>query len=243
MPYRTDGSPHHSGIANEHAVVDFINNRSVSIRNHFMDSDDILVHVGGTTTKIDAKLIEPDGNTVHVGISIKNHKGGSSTFDWINTTQYTGFMTQELIDFKNRGVHDRNEFNSIFARNIHSISDDDGLIRNILTLCSDNNPDYILINNQKKSEYVFATTLENTPELRPLVNWTYFLKSGKGKTSAKIWRKQGDVEVDTSLRLRLVSNNGFNALFTQKGSVPTFKIQQEQVGRFVEGLDGIHERY
>ena len=52
------------------------------------------------------------------------------------------------------------------------------------------------------------------------------------------------LEVNTRLRLRLVSNNGLKALFGAKGSVPCFKIQQEHVKDFLTGLrDAVRETW
>ena len=63
----------------------------------------------------------------------------------------------------------------------------------------------------------------------------FFLKSTpRARTSATIWRRREGVETNTTLRLRLVLNNGIGAFLKlptskNKSSVPTLKIQQDNV--------------
>jgi hypothetical protein len=231
MGIKTDGSPHHSGVANEHATVNFINEKSVTLRAALIPAGHTLVQVGGTKTKIDAQVIDPDGNCIEqFTISIKNHKGPTGTFDWINTTEHTDSVKSALKEFKAAGRVDRPVFNAIFASHLKQV--DDVVIRLLLSKCAIENPQWLVINNGPTHELVLA----KTPDLSPLPDWNYFLKFGRGMTSGQIWRRQGSAEVNTHVRLRLVSNNGVGALFSSKGSVPCFKLQQEHVKDFIESL-------
>jgi hypothetical protein len=231
MGFKTDGSPHHSGVANEHATVNFINEKSVTLRAALIPAGHTLVQVGGTKTKIDAQVIDPDGNCIEqFTISIKNHKGQTGTFDWINTTEHTDSVKSALKEFKAAGRVDRPVFNAIFASHLKQV--DDVVIRLLLSKCAIENPQWLVINNGPTHELVLA----KTPDLSPLPDWNYFLKFGRGMTSGQIWRRQGSAEVNTHVRLRLVSNNGVGALFSSKGSVPCFKLQQEHVKDFIESL-------
>jgi hypothetical protein len=231
MVYKTDGSPHHGGVANEHATVNFINEKSVTLRAALVPVGHALVQVGGTKTKIDARVIDRDGNCFEqFTISIKNHKGRNGTFDWINTTEHTESAKSALKEFKAAGRADRKKFNAVFSTHLKQVGDD--AIKSLLAKCATENPPWLVINNGQTKEYILA----QTPDLSPLPDWNYFLKFGRGVTSAQIWRRQGSAEVNTNLRLRLVSNNGLKALFEAKGSVPCFKIQQERVSDFIESL-------
>lgn len=231
MVFLTDGSSHRNGVANEHATVDFINKRSVAIRSALVPPGHALVQVGGTKTKIDARVIQPDGNCgAEITISIKNHKGKNGTFDWMNTTEHTDQVKEALKEFKAAGHENRQAFDSIFANHLRLV--DDGIIRFLLQKCASENPEWLVVNNAAVNQYVLA----RTPDMTPLADWNYFLKFGRGKTSGQIWRRHGDAEVNTRLRLRLVSNNGLGALFGSKGSVPCFKVQQEHVKDFLAAL-------
>lgn len=232
MVYRTDGSSHRDGVANEQSTIDFINTKSTSIRSALCHPDHTLVQVGGTRTKIDAHVVDLDGNSVkELAISIKKHSGRNGTFDWVNTTQHTDEIRTALQEFKKAGKADRTTYNSLFAAHLRAI--DDATIRSLLGKCARDNPPWLVINNVSARQYILA----KTPDLSPLTDWTYFLRHGRGVTSAQIWRRRGTEEVNTNLRLRLVSNNGLYALFDRKGSVPCFKIQQEQVNKFIELLE------
>lgn len=231
MVYKTDGSPHWDGVANEHAVVQFINEKSKTLRQELLPPAHVLRQVGGTKTKIDAQVVGPDGSCYEgVSISIKNHKGANGTFDWMNTTAHTDAVKEALKDFKTAGNADRRAFSAIFSGHLRGVGDE--VIQSLLRKCAHENPPWLLVNNGARREYVLA----RTPSVAPLPGWNYFLKFGRGVTSAQIWRRLGAEEVNTRLRLRLVSNNGLQALFGSKGSVPCFKIQQEHVKDFLEAL-------
>lgn len=233
MVYLTDGSSHRNGVANEHATVDFINTRSVTIRDALVPPGHTLVQVGGTRTKIDARVVNPDGNYgAEITISIKNHKGVSGTFDWINTTEHTEEVKKSLKEFRIAGVPNRQAFNAIFTDHLKLVGD--ATIRSLLLKCATENPEWLVVNDGAANKYVLA----RTPDLTPLPEWNYFLKFGRGVTSGQIWRRCGSEEVNTHMRLRLVSNNGLGALFGPKGSVPCFKIQQEHVKEFIASLPG-----
>ena len=232
MVYKTDGSPHHLGITNEHTTIEFLNNKSTVIRSILCPPGYFFVQIGGTRTKIDANIRDSNGNCEKdISISIKNHKGTNGTFDWVNTTENTEVVKTALANFKITGSTDRKTFNLIFSSHLKTV--DDTIIRSILLKCASENPPWLIINNVSKNEYV----LTRTPDLTPLTDWKYFLKFGRGTTSAQIWRCREDhPPVNTFLRLRLVSNNGFTALYGKKGSVPCFKLQQENVKCFIENL-------
>ena len=233
MVYLTDGSSHRNGVANEHATVDFINRRSVAIRAALVPPGHALVQVGGTKTKIDARVIKPDGNCANeITISIKNHKGSNGTFDWMNTTDHTEEVKEALKAFKSAGQENRIMSDSIFADHLKRVGDE--TIRSLLRKCAADNPEWLVVNNAAVNQYVLA----RMPDLNPLDDWNYFLKFGRGKTSGQIWRRRGTEEVNTHMRLRFVSNNGLGALFGSKGSVPCFKIQQERVKDFIASLPG-----
>jgi hypothetical protein len=233
MVYKTDGSSHHAGVANEYATVKFINEKSTIIRNVLVPPDCTMKCVGGTKTKIDAKIVGPDGaDSKNLTISIKNHKGKNGTFDWINTTEHTEAVKAILKEFKAGGVADRERFKDIFNTHLKTIGD--ATIRALLQKCADENPGWLIVNNAASREYI----LVSIPDLSPVSDWNYFLKFGNGITSAQIWRRLGAQEVNTNLRLRFVSNNGLKALFESKGSVPCFKIQQDKVKDFISSLKG-----
>ena len=76
--FKTNGSTHHEGIANEHHCIALLNDR-----NYF---DCPVTHLGGTKHKADAMA----GS---IPISIKRKKGlANGSFDWVNTSSINVFM-------------------------------------------------------------------------------------------------------------------------------------------------------
>ena len=251
MGYPTDGSSHANGVANEHETVRFINEDSLILK-AALCPDETMVQVGGTGTKVDAIVGGRDFT-----ISIKNHKTG--TFDWLNTTRYSRILDEAkegLASLKNsasvttktEAERYRAPIAQIYRANLEKICSDE--IREILSNCYAEYPDYVIINNKKKKEYILFESSKNMPELATFANWTYFLKFGKGEGSAQIWRRNvNGHEANTSLRLRLVLNNGLGPFFgvgegRNTSSVPTFKIQQDGVKNFIDNLvDPIKETW
>ena len=81
--FKTNGSTHYEGIANEHAVIELLNNRN------YYDSP--VTHLGGTKNKADAMA----GN---VPISIKRKKGlRNGSFDWVNTSDINGIIDRTIF--------------------------------------------------------------------------------------------------------------------------------------------------
>jgi hypothetical protein len=96
MPFRTDGSSHADGVANEHNVIDSMNANPANLINfalaHVHGSPvQSWSHQGGTGSKADAFVNFENGQEKDV--SIKNH-GGSGTFDWLNTTHLPDALSQ-----------------------------------------------------------------------------------------------------------------------------------------------------
>ena len=159
MVYVTDGSPHANGIAGEHETIRFINEDSITIK-AVLCPGDYLIHVGGTQTKVDARV-----NSRDVTVSIKKHKTG--TFDWINTTRYSILdkVKKELNEFK-RSVEApeskdgadkyRKPIAKIYRTHLEQLASDD--IQMILRNCYEEYPDFVIIKAEKKSEYILFET-------------------------------------------------------------------------------------
>ena len=260
MPFTTDGSVHHSGINNERDICLFLNTKSSSIRSAICPENSIVEHRGGTGSKADAEIVCPspsDNKTV----SIKHHKTG--TFDWLNSSSAIPHTTKNPL---NTGLQDiRNTYNkssqkSTDIKNARTSTNDllnkhlctmtNETIKTVLSNCYNIYTDYVIIKNVTKKELVAFDRHKNIPELKTYEDWTYFLKSTpRAKTSAQIWRRNAEgQEVNTKLRIRLVLNNGVNALLgistKNKSSVACIKIQQDDVAQFIASLiDPIKETY
>ncbi len=246
MPFRTDGKIHHDGIKNEIEIVNYMNeNPDNAIVNYLQKNNDSTIlfwtHAGGTRQKKDCTIHFNNGNTM--GVSIKNHNGG--TFDWENTSMcvFQNFikLKEEIKDFKNKYKNEytsenkniRDELSEIFSGYLYSLLSDDieKILNNIYI--KENNTKYIIINNNKSNKLILLEKSNLDSVFNSKYKHIFILKKSTAKTSRQIWIKSADGnEINTDLRIRLNLNNGITALFC-KSSYPCLKIQQDKVKVFI----------
>ena len=241
--YKTNGSTHYEGIANEHAVIELLNNRN------YYDSP--VTHLGGTKNKADAMAGD-------VPISIKRKKGlANGSFDWINTSNTDGIIDRTVFT---------DYFKFIKYARENSVVPDIAEVRDWYSKCCQAalakiTPTQVtkflqeqVCNKQEGFELVVADTETDTLYIidhaaTPLVKllgygYTGHVVMGKGKSSAKIifsapGKDINDIgSVDIGLRIRCTSNNGIKAMLglskANKNSQTVVKIQQDRVQQFVK---------
>ena len=241
--YKTNGSTHYEGIANEHAVIDILNDR-----NYF---DCPVTHLGGTKNKADAMA----GS---VPISIKRKKGlANGSFDWINTSNTDGIIDRTVFTDYFRFVKYSRE---------NSVKHDIPQVRDWYAKCCeaalakitptqvtqflqeqvcDKQTGFKLVVADTDKDTLYIIDHERTP-LAQLLSKGYIANvvMGKGKSSAKIiftapGKDINDIGsgVDIGLRIRCTSNNGIKAMLglstANKNSQTVVKIQQDKVQQFV----------
>ena len=241
--FKTNGSTHYEGIANEHAVIELLNNR-----NYF---DCPVTHLGGTKNKADAMA----GN---VPISIKRKKGlANGSFDWINTSSTNGIIDRTVFTEYFRFIK--------YARE-NSVVPDISEVRDWYSKCCEAALSKItstqitkflqeqVCDKQKGFQLVVADTEADTLYIidhaaTPLVKllkqqYKPVLVQGRGKSSRKIifvapGKTINDIGsgIDIGLRFRCTSNNGIKAMLglstANKNSQTVVKIQQDKVQQFV----------
>ena len=238
MAFKTDGSVHYSGIANEGKTAQILN----SI-NYFPDE---VITVGGTKHKEDAVA----GS---LKVSAKDKKRLSSgSFDWLNTSRYNSLFGTHFDWFKDMIKILRKE--EIYAR--QSVVDE---VRDqFASLCSDAFDvltkdqvcDLIIGAISDGIDFVFVNDKENNvlyqfdPENHPAIKFAKecdsieLVSSQKAQSSRKVIFIKDGVEYDCGLRLRVTSNNGIKALLglskSNKNSQVVIKLQQDAVHRLVK---------
>ena len=250
--FKRDGSTHYSGIENEHSIADILNTDKSIIGARLRPTTDLRVqHKGGTKTKADAVVVNTTSNTVVKTISIKNHKK-TGTFDWLNsTTSLPEAMKTQLKDaaktikeeFKTNLNIDESRVSAdkMFCDALDKIKDDDMFIRGLLQSVYEKYTDGIIIHCEKDNKLVYFEK-DQLKELQCFIDSNYYLKHAANTCSAQIMRRtQAGEEINTYLRIRLVLNNGVNALVGQstknKTSVPCIKIQQDNVDYFINMIN------
>lgn len=253
--YLKNGEVHHSGVNNEHNVIEILNSTDNAITTHLKNKhgeDCRIKHKGGTQGVDDALVVGQD-DMRRAGISIKNHKTG--THDWINTTKIPNKesiktplqrfketypdITVEVFNEKEKTL--REERDNIVNQYLRDLSG--GYIKNMLSDLYEGYSEYVIVNHITNEEYIcYEKNTGNFKEFVGFPHWDYYLKFTKAKNSAMIWRKHPETgeEVCTNLRLRITLNNGLNAFFgiseKNKTSVPCLKLQQDSVDKHLESL-------
>ena len=247
MVFPHAGENHVNGIANEHFVVNYLNQNptneiNMKLKNEYTNEDGTLVssdivwnHEGGTKQKADAiVLIDEKPHE----ISIKNHKSG--TFDWINKSNNSEELKVQLHEFKAKHTGNivtstiRSELNKLLADWLNQLTSDE--LRVILADLYDCYPEHIIVNRVTKKQLTLFHKSNLEQYFKPAADAKFILKSTpRAVTSKQIWFVTSDgVEINTHLRIRSVTNNGVNALLGKKGAVACIKIQQENVGNFID---------
>jgi len=250
--FKRDGSTHYSGIDNEHSIADILNTDTSKIGARLRPTADLRVqHKGGTKTKADAVVVNTASNAVVKTISIKNHKK-TGTFDWLNST--TSLPEAMKTPLKEAAKTIKEEFKThlnieesrvssdkMFCDALDKIKDDDTFIRGLLQTVYEKYTDSIIIHCEKDNKLVYFEK-DQLKELQCFIDSNYYLKHAANTCSAQIMRRTpAGEEINTCLRIRLVLNNGVNALVGQsaknKTSVPCIKIQQDNVDYFINTLN------
>ena len=258
MPYCITGKVHHTGVNNEKYIVELLNknltmmiNQRISERVYSKThSPPLWTHLGGTRQKADCNVKIGDAS---FNVSIKHHKKSSGTFDWLNTSKLHEFnheiaemVKPRITEFKEKykGIKEvskdmRIELDSVFNDAFQHVTSVQ--IKDLLNSIYMKYPEYVLINDCTKKQLVMYHKEDNFKEFVGYSDWEYYLKKSYANTSRMIWRRKEGTDENTNLRIRLILNNGINALFglssKNKTSIPCLKIQQDRVDVLLRELD------
>jgi hypothetical protein len=251
MPYNTTGASHADGVKNEKDIVDKMNVTNGSS----LKLDDLyggpmhFKQIGGTKSVSDMDGFSAESGERKCGVSIKNHKGGTGTFDYVNTSKLIDYLPEEsvnriksgILDIRKRYFGDESKINT--ARNEKNILLEqefvhftDVVIKSLLKKINSRNPELIIVNdvkNRKLKCYKESSFRELAVEPKIDTN-VYTLKKGRGITSRTILRNG----IPINLRLRIELNNGVGPLLggfgkKNKNSSVTIKVQQESVDKLL----------
>lgn len=236
--FKTDGSVHYSGIANEGKTAEILNEI-----NYF---DNEVKTVGGTKHKEDAV-------SGSLKLSVKDKKRLSSgSFDWLNTSRYNFIFGSHFDSFKFmiKSLREEDTYSRQYAV--------DGVREQFASLCSDafdiltkdqvcdliadsitHGIDYVFVNDQENSVlYQFDPKNHPASKLARECDSIELVSSKKAKSSRKVIFIKDGVKYDYGIRLRVTSNNGINAFLglskSNKNSQIVLKLQQDAVHKLVK---------
>jgi hypothetical protein len=243
--FKTNGSTHHEGIANELATIQLLNDHRVF--------PDPVTHKGGTRNKADAMAGAKR-------ISIK-HKAGlkNGSFDWVNTSK-----TDTLIDASQfnpflKFVSDARQWETVKRDAI--VTECRDLFNEICSAALDS-IDPVTLTAWLRSELIeandgMAMAITDTDAQRCYViehdairaarlladGYVARIEKGRGMTSRKVVLVKDHHIVEVGLRLRVTSNNGIRAFLglskANRNSQVVLKLQQDRVDQLVAGADDV----
>ena len=236
--FKTDGSVHYSGIANEKKTAKILNRI-----NHFADKVETR---GGTKYKEDMVAGQ-------LKLSDKDKKRLSSgSFDWVNTSRYNNIFGTHFDSFKtkvstirseslkereSKVTQIREEFATLCSEAFTSLSNNQ--ISELIVDAISDGIDYVFVNDQE-NKVLYQFNPENHPaiELAKTCDSIELVSTKRAKSSRKVIFIKDGVRYDYGIRLRVTSNNGITAFLglskANKNSQVVIKLQQDAVHKLVK---------
>lgn len=268
MAYSTSGDPHWNGTAGEKFVADFIEKKKRLATILDPRYRGKVVHQGGTTTAVD--LVYGSSN-----ISVKTKTSSSGTTDWINSPaakvlpgcreiqpvlnhirriRHSHAGTRKTRE-QAKGIMDRerNALNLLTDTALDRLSNNPTSLRNfLLQLYRTRMGGMDIIFNLTKGKKIlqFKGAEHLLGDYLGQKGGTFFLmkqRSNSYQSRFIMFRDRKGNEHRTTLRLRLVTNNGMGALLagqkwsSNKDSILTVKVQQEDHSGLFDYLDRKNE--
>jgi len=236
--FPTDGRNHHAGIRNEADIAALWTTSPPPFFTSIYGTNIQFIHRGGTHAVSDIDIVHSPDKTVSDGISLKRHKSG--TYDYINTSRVSDFLDDfdlktTLAGLRTAGLSEtetRKQVTHCLANTLTELKSSH--IKTLLETCTRRSPRWMCVNDlETRRLIVFEHSEIDAFQVRE--DDEFFLKSTpRARTSATIWRQRAGVEASTTLRIRLVLNNGIGAFLglptsKNKSSIHTLKLQQDAV--------------
>ena len=246
MAYRTDGSPHTSGVQNEENLINKLQSEAKTLYPELSDSFEVVKR-GGTKFKQDLEIVDGD-NAILISAK-KKVKIKSGSFDWVNSSSATASVdalksfseTVKSISTSGASISSaRTMVNNAGLKALQELTPDQ-LTTMLQEHVSDKNEDMRVIISETSTGNNWEYNFVDSPLYNSIQNHSPKLKMGRGKTSAKIvFDDDNGNTLDHGIRIRVVTNNGIKALMGEStsntSSVGVVKIQQDNIPGLISGL-------
>lgn len=235
MSFPSDGRNHKNALEYERTMYLYKSH----FENFYNKEIDNIEHVGGTKTVVDFKINFIDGSYVSKSLKKKTSlKNGS--FDYINTSDFDKSLISKSYDIYKKYKGLKNKLAKDFL--IMSISDD------LVNMKSEDITNIIKKIIEKYRKIGGLDLLETStnkvfinvvPPFFKIIEEGGFLSvnnSGKKSMSYKldIYDKDGKLQNDLGLRIRLHLNNGWTKWYNGESSSIVIKIQQDKVLKLIK---------
>lgn len=231
MAFPSDGQNHYKAVKSESELIDYKN----QIEKHFSKPILEIIHVGGTTSKIDNIIRFIDGEVVNA--SLKNKKSiRSGSFDYVNTSNFDWVSNGFSKTFEVYEKYKNSENLSAYTKLKKCISDDlvqiddnlltDLFIDNVIKKYTDLN----LFVIDEKSRNIYCDVIPKSFNLIKNGGKLTLRKTDGVKMSYGIDGVDLDGnKVDIGLRIRVHLNNGKTKWLYKGSSNLVIKFQQDKV--------------
>jgi hypothetical protein len=235
MSFPSDGRNHHQAIKVEKSMSSY----KEKYEEYYGKKIEQIIHVGGTKTTVDFKILFYDGSEITKSLKKKNSvKKGS--FDYINTTDFSTELTlnSSVIYKQFHGMKDKSKKSLL----IEAISHD------LLNMNTDTLVNIIKVKVINKYETIggldiLETSTEKlhinvTPKFFQVLKGGGYLKvqnNGKKQMSYKLdlYNSNDELLPETGLRIRLHLNNGWTKWYEGGSTSLVVKIQQDKVSKML----------
>lgn len=235
MSFPSDGRNHHESIKVEKSMSLY----KKEYEEYYGKMIEEFIHIGGTKTTVDFKILFLDGSEVTKSLK-KKRLISNGSFDYINSSEFSTDLipNSNVVYEKYRGMNDKSKKNLL----IESISDD------LLNLPKEFLTNFFKGKVIKKYEELGGLDLVETstnklfinvvPSFFEILNNGGYLKvqdNGKKQMSYKLdlYNSNDELLPETGLRIRLHLNNGWTKWYNGESSVLVIKVQQDKVSKML----------
>lgn len=253
--YNKTGAMHHVSIADETSTAALFNVSPPSNIAEAYPGKKLTFKKAGGTKQVEDIHMFADGEQVP-GVSLKSRSSESGTLDHMNLSRdLTTILpwTAEIVT-RAEGLASAHRGDATAKESVRDslkkltneqfLKATDTELRQVLVTANARLPAWIVVIEKKKREMsVFRhEELEELARYPYDPAWVYFLRSPRGSMdSRQIWRKNGAVEVNTRIRIRVLTNNGVGALLGigGKSACICLKLQQEGINGLLAAVQRV----
>lgn len=261
MGFTTNGSSHKNGIKNEVRVAKKLQKHGQQLFPSLSNSFQVTL-AGGTQNKADI-IIEDTACNISVSVKRKESlKTGS--YDYVNSSSavkqtaslspicnqikqiVNTSITNQSTAWNKSSINDvRNACNDVFHAAMKKMSSSE-LSKILRDHINQKNNGFTVVISDIAAQKDYKFDYNDMPLKNSIDNHTPRLVWGRGKTSCRIVFEDSDGIIhDHGLRMRVVLNNGVNALLgnstSNKSSMPVVKIQQDRVDNVIAEMQRINK--
>jgi len=262
MAFKTNGSSHKNGIKNEVRVAKKLQKVGQKLFPNL--SKDFQVNLaGGTQNKADI-ILEDVSHKIPVSVKRKDRLDKGS-YDHVNSSAavkqtpslapicnevkqiVNSHNSNQLTVWSKTAINDvRKACNDVFEAAMKKMTSSE-LSKILKDHINDKNDGFTVVVSDISTQKDYKFDYNDMPLKNSIDNHTPKLVWGRGKTSCKVVFEDDNGTIhDHGIRIRVVLNNGVNALLgtsnsANKTSMPVVKIQQDRVDNVISAMQKINK--